>query len=152
MGTKIHKVRRKAGTVKKLPLYFLENKKKKITQAKRGIIHSRGSTLVESSASRMPDTPPVNVSPLAPTYAGATSTKNGETRMAPRKIGKSQMRRCVFDAPTFLEKIETKITVANVIPTNITALKEWVKNMAPDKRVVAARKGNKENLSLCRYK
>ena len=48
----------------------------------------------------------------------------------------------------FLEKIDTKITVANVIPTNMTALKEWVKNMAPDKMVVVARKGNKENLSL----
>jgi hypothetical protein len=65
MGTKIHETKRKTGTVKKLPLYFLENKKKKITEPKRGITHSRGSTLVESSACRMSDMPPVNASLLS---------------------------------------------------------------------------------------
>ena len=138
--------------MKKLPLYFLENKKKKITQAKRGITHSRGSTRVESNASRISDTPPVNVSALSPKYAGAASAKNGETRIAPRKMGKSQMSIFVLYTPALLEKIDTKITVENVMLTNITALREWVKNMAPDKIVVVARKGIKENLFLCKYK
>ena len=144
MGTKIHNVRSKAGTVKNLPRYFLENRKKKITHAKRGITHSRGSTLVERSASRISDTPPE----FAPKYAGAASTKNGETRIAPRKIGKSQRRICLFDTPTRLEKIAARITVENVMPTNMTALREWVKNIAPDKIVVVTRKGIVENLSL----
>jgi hypothetical protein len=148
MGTTIHKVRRKAGTVKKLPLYFLENEKKKITQAKRGITHSRGSTLVESSASWISDTPPE----FAPKYAGTASAKNGETRSAPRKSGKSQMRRCVFDTWILLEKIITKTTVENVMPTNITALREWVKNMAPVKNVVVTIKGTREKRSLSRYR
>ena len=100
----------------------------------------------------MSDTPPVNVSILAPKYAGAAPIKNGETRIAPRKMGKSQMSIFVFDTPALLEKIDTKITVENVMLTNITALREWVKNMAPDKIVVVARKGIKENLFLCKYK
>ena len=140
-------MRSKAGRVRKLPLYFLENKKKKITQAKRGITHSRGSTLVERSASRISDTPPE----FALKYAGAASAKNGETRIAPRKSGTSQMRRCFFDMLILLEKIDAKITMENVIPTNITALREWVKNMAPDKIVVVARKGTKERRSLSKY-
>jgi hypothetical protein len=98
----------------------------------------------------MSETPPVNVSVLALRYAGAASTRNGETRIAPRKSGKSQMRRCVFVTPTLLEKSATKITVENVMPTNITALRAWVKNMAPDKMAVVATKGTEENLSLCR--
>jgi hypothetical protein len=124
MGTRIHNVRSKAGTVINLPRYFLENMKKKITLAKRGITHSRGSTLVERSASRISDTPPVNVSEFAPKYAGTASTKNGETRIAPRKIGKSHVRICFFDTSTLLEKIAAIITVENVMHTNITALRE----------------------------
>ena len=148
MGIKIQNVRSKAGTVKNLPRYFFENKKKKITQAKRGITHSRGSTLVESSASRISDTPPVKVSEFAPKYAGAASAKNGETSIAPRKIGKSQIRRYFFDILTLFEKIPAKITVENVMPTNITALRECVNKMAPDKIVVVATKGARENRSL----
>jgi hypothetical protein len=148
MGTKIHNVRSKAGTVKNLPRYFFENKKKKITDAKRGITQSRGSTLVERSASRISDTPPVNVSEFAPKYAGTASAKNGETRIAPRKIGTSQVRICFFDTPSLLEKTAAIITVENVMHTNIIALREWVKNMAPDKIVVVTRKGTVENLSL----
>jgi hypothetical protein len=59
-------VKSKAGNVRNLPLYFFEKRKKKITQAKRGITHSNGSILVESSASRISDTAPVNVSAFAP--------------------------------------------------------------------------------------
>ena len=124
MGTKIHNVRSRAETVKNLPLYFLENKKKKITEAKRGITHSKGSTLVERSASRISSTPPVNVSELAPKYAGTASAKKGETKNAPRKIGASQRRKCFFDKFILLEKIEAIITVEKVIHTNITALRE----------------------------
>ena len=106
--------------MKKLPLYFLEKKKKRITQAKRGITHSRGSTLVESSADWISATPPE----FALKYAGTACARNGETRIAPRKRGRSQMRRCVLGTPILLEKRATKITVENVMPVNITALRE----------------------------
>ena len=143
-------MRRKAGTVKNFPRYFFENRKKKITQAKRGITHSRGSTLVERIAKPMSATPPVNVSMLAPKYEGVASIKNGEKRRAPRKSGKSHMSSFVFNTPIFFEKTDAKITVENVMLTKITALREWVKNMAPDKIVVVARKGTRVNFSLCK--
>ena len=124
MGTKIHNVRIRAGTVKNLPRYFLENKKKKMVEAKRDITQSRGRTLVERRASRISNTPPVNVSEFAPKYAGTASAKNGETRIAPRKIGTSQVRICFFDTPSLLEKTAAIITVENVMHTNMSALSE----------------------------
>ena len=129
---------------------FFENKKKKITLAKRGTTHSKGSTLVESNASRISDTPPVNVPALATKYAGAAFIKNGEIKSAPRKSGKSQIRILVLEMPTPLEKSNSEITVEKIMPTNIIALREWVKNMAADKMVLVAMKGAKENLSLCK--
>lgn len=148
IGTKIHIVRSKAGRVKNLPRYFFENKKKKITDAKRGITQSRGKTLVERSACLISEMPPVNVSEFAPKYTGAASAKNGETRIAPRKIGKSHVRRCFFDTPILFERIAAMITVENVMPTNIIALSECVRNIAPVKMAVAARKGTVENRSF----
>ena len=141
-------MRSKAGTVRNFPRYFLENKKKKITQAKRGITQSRGNTLVERSACRISITPPVNVSEFAPKYAGAASAKNGETRIVPRRIGASQVKRFFFDIPILLEKTADMITVEIVIHTKITALRECVKKMAPDKIVVVTRKGTVEYLFL----
>ena len=148
IGIKIHNVRRKAGTVKKLPLYFLEKKKNRITHAKRGITHSRGSTLVERSADWISAT----LLEFSLKYAGRACAKNGETRIAPRKRGRIQIRRCFFATPILLEKIVTKITVENVMPTNITALREWVKKMAPDKMEEVTKKGAKENFFLSRYR
>ena len=40
------------------------------------------------------------------------------------------------------------ITVENVMHTNIIALSEWVRNIAPDKIAVVTRKGTVENLSF----
>ena len=141
-------MRRKAGTVKKLPLYFLEKKKNRITHAKRGITHSRGSTLVESRADW------ISAMPLefSLKYAGTACAKNGETRIAPRKRGRIQIRRCFFATPILTEKIATKIMVENVMPTNITALSEWVRKMAPDKIEEVTKKGTKENFFLSRYR
>src|SRR3990170_125715 len=95
-GTRIHRVRSKAGIVKNLPLYSLENKKKRITQAKSGSTISKGSTLVESNAARISETPPVNVSELAPRYAGTASIRKGEMTIGPRKSGRSQRASCLF--------------------------------------------------------
>jgi hypothetical protein len=105
-------------------MYSFENKKKRIMQAKRGNTISSGSILVDRTAWRMPATPPVNVSALEPKYAGATWIRNGEIMMAPRTSGNNQTRKVVLRASTLLAKIAPKNTVANVMATNIMALRE----------------------------
>ncbi len=90
------------------------------------------------------------VSPLALKYAGATFSRKGETIMAPRKRGTSQMSMCFLDTLIFLEKIVPRITVTNVMTTNMTELRECVKNIAPDKSAVVTRKGPEENLAFWR--
>src|SRR4030067_2592574 len=86
-GTKIQNVRSKAGMVRNLPLYSFESMKKKTTQLAKGTRSCHGRILVDSNASRISETPPVNVSTLAPKYAGTASTKNGEMMRAPKKTG-----------------------------------------------------------------
>jgi hypothetical protein len=100
----------------------------------------------------MSATPLAKVSALLLRYAGTACIRNGEMRIAPRKRGRSQTRRFLLRTPILLEKIDANTTVTNVMMTKITALREWVKNIDADKIVVAARKGNRENRSLCKNK
>ena len=148
--TRTHRARSSEETVRNLPLYSFEYKKKRMTQPANGDRSSHGRIRVESNASRMPDTPPVNVSELAPKYAGAAFTKKGKMMMAPNKRGMSQSVRRFFVTPNRLLKIAAKITTTNTVPSKTSALNECVKNNVPHRSDADVRKIGKENRLLCK--
>src|SRR4030067_691789 len=144
-GTKIQNVRSKAGMVRNLLLYSFESRKKKITQTAKGTRSCHGRILVDSNASRMSETPPVNVSALAPKYAGTASTKNGEMMRAQMKKGTRHNTTRFLAISNFLLRIAAKTTTTNTVPSKTSALSECDKNKAPHRREVVARNVDKEN-------
>ena len=107
-----------------MPLYFFENKRKRKILQNNGKIHAIGRTRVESRACSISDTPPANVPPFAPKYAGIASTRNGEIIMSPIIRGNIQKRICFFVIFSLFGIIIIVNIVRRVIVTNITDVKE----------------------------
>ena len=108
--------------MKNRPLYSLDKKKNRNRQPKSGKIKVSGRILVESKANLM-SAVPVKVE-LAPKYAGTAATMKGAMRTAPKRREGSHAKTFFLDVWKVSGEIITQSTVAIVVPTKTTALKE----------------------------